>query len=47
MDYRVNSQNSGCLLDIGDGPQSGPPVCIAAKGRKMAHCVEAPISHTC
>ena len=53
---RVHSLNSGCLLNIGNGPQSGQPlyseakgpsVCNAnaAKGRNVAHhCVERPIS---
>ena len=34
---RVNSPNSGCLPNIGNGPQSGPPLYIKAKGRKAAH----------
>ena len=42
---RVNSRNFGCLLNTGNGPQSGPSVFNAAKGRKVAlHCVERPKS---
>ena len=38
---RVNSPDSGCLLNIGNGPQNGPAVYDAAKGREVAHhCVE-------
>ena len=32
---RVNPPNSGCLMNIGNRPQSGPSVCNAAKGRKV------------
>ena len=40
---RVNSPNSGCLLNIGNGPQSGPPFYIEAKGREAANqCVLQP-----
>ena len=35
--YRVKSPNSGCLLDIGNGSQSGPPLYKKAKGREAAH----------
>ena len=42
---RVNLPNSGCLLNIGNGPQSGPSVCNAPKGREVAHhCLEMPKS---
>ena len=34
---RVNSPNSGCLLNIGNGPQSDPPLYSKAKGRKATH----------
>ena len=34
---RVNSPNSGCLLNIGNGPQSGPPLYCKAKGREVAY----------
>ena len=34
---RVNSPNSGCLLNIGNGPQSGPPLYTKAKGCESAH----------
>ena len=38
MNYsRVNSPNSGCLVDIGNGPQSGPALFSKAKGREAAH----------
>ena len=47
----MNSPNSGCLIDIRNGPPSGPSIyngtngCKAAKGRIVAHhCVERPIS---
>ena len=33
----VNSPNSGCLLNIGNGPQSGTPLHSKAKGRDAAH----------
>ena len=43
--YRVNSLNSGSVLNIKNGPPSGPSVCTAAKDRKeVHHCVERPIS---
>ena len=32
----VNSPNSGCLLNIGNGPQSGPPLYSEAKVREGA-----------
>ena len=35
--HRVNSQNSGYSLNIGNGPQSGPPLYCKAKGREAAH----------
>ena len=42
---RVNLPNIGCLLNIGNGPQSGPSIYNGTKGRKVAHhCVERPIS---
>ena len=34
---RANSPNSGCLLNIGNGPQSGPPLYSKPKGRKAVH----------
>ena len=34
---RVNSPNSGCLLNIGNGPHSGPPMYSMAKAREAAH----------
>ena len=34
---RVNSPDSACLLDIGNGPQSGPSNFNGTKGRKAAH----------
>ena len=34
---RVNSLNSGSVLNIGNGPLSDPSVYIEAKGRKAAH----------
>ena len=37
MSFWVNSPNSGCLIDIGNGPQSGPPLYSKAKGREVAH----------
>ena len=40
----VRALNSGSVLNIGNGPQSGPSMSNAGKGHKMAHhCVEAPI----
>ena len=33
---RVKSPNSGCLLNIGNGPQSGPPLYSKAEGRFAA-----------
>ena len=35
--YRVNSPNSGCLLNIGNRPQSGLPLYNKAKGREAAN----------
>ena len=40
----VDSLNTGSLLNIGNGPQSGPSVYNGAKGRKAHHSVEKPIS---
>ena len=37
MTLRVKSPNSGCLINIEIGPQSGPPLYNKAKGRKAAH----------
>ena len=34
---KINSPNSGCLLNIGTGPESGPRLYSEAKGRKGAH----------
>ena len=34
--YRVNSPNTGCLPNIGNGPQSGPPLYSKAEGRFAA-----------
>ena len=34
---RVFSPNSGCLLNIGNGPQSGPALYSKAKGREAAY----------
>ena len=34
--YRVNSPNTGCLSNIGNGPQSGPPLYGKAEGRFAA-----------
>ena len=40
---KVNSPNSGCLLNIGNGPQSGPQFYSKAKGREAAHhCLVKP-----
>ena len=40
---RVNSANSGCLLNIGNGPRSGTTVCNAADGcnvhREKCHSI--------
>ena len=36
-EYRVNSPNTGCLPNIRNGPQSGPPLYSKAKGREVAH----------
>ena len=33
---RVNSPNFGCLRNIRNGPQSGPPLSSKAKGREAA-----------
>ena len=45
LGVRVNSPNTGCLLNIGNGPQSGPPLYSKAEGRKVAQkCVERPKS---
>ena len=43
--FRVKALDSGSVLNIGNGPQGGPSVSNAAKGRKEAnHCIETPIS---
>ena len=34
---RVSSPNYGCFLNIGNGPQSGPPLYSKAKGCEVAH----------
>ena len=34
---RTINSNSGCLLNIGNGPQSGPALYSKAKGREVAH----------
>ena len=42
--HRVNAQNSGSVLSIGNKPRSGPSLHKGAKGHKVAHhCVERPI----
>ena len=33
----VNSPNSGCLINIENGPQSGPPLYSMTKGHEVAH----------
>ena len=33
---RINALNSGSVINIGNGPQSGPLGCNAAEGRKLA-----------
>ena len=35
--YRVKALNSGSVLNIGNGPQSGPPSHSEANGREAAH----------
>ena len=35
--YILFLPNSGCLINIGNGPQSGPPLYSKAKGREAAH----------
>ena len=37
INIRVISPNSGCLLNIGNGPQSGQPLYSKPKGRDAAH----------
>ena len=45
LSYRVKALNSGSVLNVGNGPQSGPSMFNAAKGRKVAHhCLEKHIS---
>ena len=34
---KVNSPKPGCLLNIGNGPQSGPPLYSKAKAQEVAH----------
>ena len=41
--HEINTPNSGCLLNIGNGPQSSASVYNWAKGCKAAHkCVMRP-----
>ena len=44
---RVYSPNSGCLLNIGNGPQTDPSIYNGAKDSKAAHhCVMRPKAET-